>query len=176
MDIVISIMLYLLLFALCFSGTVLSCFSISGTWLVVIAAILAALFKDSPFPGLWTVIVFVVLSVVVEIAEALAGYFGVKRRGGSGKAAFGAVGGGLLGMFLGSMVPPPIIGALICMFAGSFMAAFLIEWRRTANSADAGHVAMGAVVSRIGVMLLKILVTLIMSGYLLLGMLLNLEP
>ena len=48
---------------------------------------------------------FVVLGLIAELIDLLAGQFGSKRFGGSSKAAWGALIGGFVGAFFGSLIP-----------------------------------------------------------------------
>jgi len=161
--------LYVFMALLCLVGVGLSCVSISGTWLVVAATVIAAFAREDAFPGVWTVVVFVGMSLLVEVAEALAGAWGVRRRGGSHAAGVWAVLGGLLGMVLGTLIPIPVVGSLIGMMTGSFVLVFLVERRRLAADKAAG-IAWGAVAARMAVILLKVVVTLGMSVALFWGM------
>jgi uncharacterized protein YqgC (DUF456 family) len=85
---------------LCLLGFILSCLSLSGTWLVLAATGLAAWFHWPEFPSIGTLVVFLVLCIGVEVLEALASMWGVQKRGGSKAAGWAALGGGFLGMLL----------------------------------------------------------------------------
>ena len=157
---------------LCLAGIILSCLSISGTWVVTGAAILAALIRTDPFPGIWTILIFLALSACVEIAEFMAGAFGVTKRGGSKLAGFMAIVGGLLGLMLGTLlIPIPIIGSLLGMLIGIFGLAFLVERHRLKQTEQAANIALGAVLARVFVIFLKVAVTMGMVGWLVIGML-----
>ncbi len=162
-------LVWVLVVILCITGTMLSGISLSGTWLVLLAAIIAALVPDHPYPGFWTLGIFLVLSIGVEVLEAVAGAWGVTRRGGSKLAGLMALIGGLVGLVLGSFIPVPILGSLFGMMAGSFLLVYLVE-RRRHPEAHAAHVARGAVVARVLIILLKVIVTLGMSIFLIGGM------
>jgi len=158
---------------LCVAGVALSCLSLCGTWVVTGAAALAAVLRPGEFPGWWTVVVFAVISAVVEVVEAVAGAWGVEKRGGSKLAGFLALAGGLVGMFLGGLIPIPIAGPLVGMLVCSFFPVYYVERRRLANSEQAVSIAFGSVVARVAVILLKVLVSLGFSAFLLLGMLIG---
>ena len=158
---------------LCIAGLVLSCLSISGTWLVVAGAVLAAIIRSEPFPGLWTVLVFIALAILVEAVEAVAGAFGVRKRRGSKLAGLAAVVGGLLGLALGTLIPVPVLGSLLGMLTGSFGLVFAVEACRLKQANRAVGIAWGTVLARVFVILVKVSVTLGMAGYLLLGMLIR---
>ena len=156
---------YGLVVLLCLVGLVLSCLSISGTWLVVVAAIVAGLLQGWCAALFWTVTVFVLLGAGVEVIEAVAGGWGVKSKGGSNLAGVMAVVGGLLGMLLGGLIPVPVIGSLLGMIIGSFVLVYLVERRRMAVN-KAADIAWGAVIARVLVILLKSMVTLGMVVFL----------
>jgi len=158
-----SLGVYSLALLLCLAGFVLSCISLSGTWLVFGAAIIIAWQRWPAFPGAATLAIFLVLCIAVEVAEALAGAWGVKRRGGSDATGWAALGGGLLGLVLGGFIPVPIVGNLLGMLLGSFGCAFLVEHARMQKAEHAAHVAFGAVLARLGVIFIKIGVTITMT-------------
>jgi hypothetical protein len=158
---------------LCATGIVLSALSISGTWLVTLAALIAMLLSTTGFPGWWTIVLFLLLSGAVEGVEALAGAWGVRKRGGSAWAGFAALFGGLLGLFLGTLIPIPLIGSLLGMLIGSFAFAFGVERVRLKHAGKAAHIAWGAVVARLLILLLKLGVTMGMVVYIVVGMLMH---
>jgi uncharacterized protein YqgC (DUF456 family) len=158
---------------LCLAGLVLSCLTISGTWLVVGATILAALLRPGGFPGWWTVAAFVLVSAFVEAIEALAGIWGVRKRGGSHLAGLAAFAGGILGVFLGSLIPIPVLGQLLGMLVGSFALTFAVEAYRLKKAEHAAHIAWGTVLARVAVLLMKVVVTLGMIVVLAGGAILN---
>ncbi|MCF7848441.1 MAG: DUF456 domain-containing protein [Kiritimatiellales bacterium] len=160
---------YAIAVLLCLLGIGLSCLSLFGTWTVLLATTLLAWIRWPDFPGLATLAVFLVLCIGAEILEAVAGSWGVVKRGGSKAAGWAALGGGILGMFLGSFIPIPIIGSLLGMLIGSFGCAFWVEHARMKKTDHAAHVAFGAVLARIAVIFLKLGLTLIMIFTLVLG-------
>jgi len=158
-----------LIWALCLAGVGLSGLSISGTWLVTAAALLAFFVKTGPFPGIWTLILFVLISAAVEGVEAVAGAWGVTRRGGSRLAGLAAVIGGILGLFIGGVIPIPLVGSLIGMTVCSFGLVYLVEHRRLRKSNEAAGIAWGAVIARVLVIIVKVGVTIGMAVALLAG-------
>jgi len=148
---------------LCFFGIFISLLSITGGWLVAVAAALLTWYRPDAQPGWSVVIALLVTCVLVEIADAVAGSLGISRRGGSAKAGWAALLGGLIGMVLGGFIPIPIVGSLIGMCAGSFAFAFWVERNRLQHDAQAAHIAWGAVWARLGVMVIKTVAALGMS-------------
>lgn len=161
--------IYSLAGLLCVVGFILSCLSLSGTWVVLGATGLVAWSRWPAFPGLWTLIVFLVVCIGVEMAEAMAGTWGVQKRGGSKAAGMAALGGGFLGMALGTFIPIPVIGPLLGMIIGSFTLAFLVEHSKMEKAGHAAHVATGAVLARLAIIFVKVGITLLMSFILLAG-------
>lgn len=148
---------HVLLWLLCLGAVALSCISLSGTWLVLLAGLGALCIFGTPG---WTFIwVALLVSIGVELMEWGASAWGIRRRGGSGAAGWAALLGAMAGMFLGALIPPPLVGSLLGMLGGSFLLAFLVERRRMAHG-EAAHIAMGAVAARILILLVKILTTL----------------
>jgi len=163
----IEILLIALTFLLCGIGLLLSSLAFSGTWLILLAALITKL--SIGFPTLGTLIVFTLLCISTEALEALAGFLGVQKRGGSKRAGLAAILGGLLGAVIGSALFP-ILGTLIGMLLGSFGLAYAAEALVAKEHAEAAHIARGAVLARLGVMLLKTALTAVMSLWLLIGL------
>jgi uncharacterized protein YqgC (DUF456 family) len=158
------ILLITLTALLCLIGIFLSVLAFSGTWMVLLAALITFFSTDVPTPG--TLILFALLCIATEVFEALSGWLGVQKRGGSRLAGLAALTGGLIGAVIGSGIFP-IIGTFLGMLAGSFALAFLIEWKRLKHHGQAATIAVGAVLARLGVMCLKTLMTLGMIVWLL---------
>ncbi|MBC8206932.1 MAG: DUF456 domain-containing protein [Kiritimatiellales bacterium] len=152
---------------LCGIGVFISTLAFSGTWLVLAAALIT--FFAAGVPTLGTLIVFTLLCITAEVIEALAGYFGVQKRGGSKRAGLAALAGGLIGAVIGSGILP-IIGTVLGLLAGSFALAFLVEWNRLKHHEQAAHIAWGTVWARLGVMFLKTALTIGMGIWLLAGL------
>lgn len=151
------------------AGVLVSCLGISGTWMLVGAAAIAAPLTGPDFPGWGLVVVFAVMAAAVDGVEWFASHWGVRRRGGSRLAGLAAMVGGLLGLFAGSFVFP-VIGSVIGMMAGSFALAYAVE-RRRLQAGHAAHIATGAVVACVLVLMLKVVVSLTMAAWLAVGIL-----
>jgi uncharacterized protein YqgC (DUF456 family) len=165
--------IYTLASVLCFAGFILSCLSLSGTWVVFGTAGLICWYRWPEFPGLITLVFFLTLCIGVEMLETLAGTWGVQKRGGSRAAGWAAMLGGLIGMILGAFIPIPIIGNLIGMLIGSFSFAFLVEHAKMKQADHAAKVATGAVLARLAVIFIKIGVTVLMTLTLAFGIVLT---
>jgi uncharacterized protein len=159
---------------LCLGGLLLAVFSISGTWLVLAAAgLAAALTGPGEFPAWRTLLGMAAACAAVDILEWFAASWGVRRRGGSRAAGWLALLGSLGGLILGSLlIPVPILGGLAGMLAGSFALVYWAENRRLQRATHAAHIAAGAVLAGISVLLLKIAVTAALILWLAAGLLL----
>lgn len=155
---------------LCGVGVLLSLLALSGTWLVVVAAISAFLVRGG-FPGLGTVLTFVYLAILVEVAEYVLGYWGVRKQGGSNRAALVALAGSMIGLALGGLLAFPVLGSLLGIPVGGFLAVYAYERYREQTAAQAARVAWGVILARFGVMLLKLTVTMGMTVWLFAGIL-----
>lgn len=160
----IHFLIFTLAALLCGLGLFLSALAFSGTWLVLLAALITKFAVGLPSFG--TLIVFALLCIATEVLEALAGFLGVQKRGGSKLAGAAALIGGLIGAGVGTGLFP-IIGTFSGMLVGSFALAFVVEYRIFGRQAKAAHIARGAVRARLAIMLLKTLLTAAMSIWLL---------
>jgi len=165
---VIDILIYAGITLLCLAGLFLSSLTFSGTWCVLLASVLAW-WKMPGTVGPATILIFATVCIAVELIEALASYMGVTKRGGSGWAGIAALLGGLLGTALGTAVLP-IIGSFAGLLLGSFTAAFMVERARQKKTEAAAHIAFGAVLAKLLILLLKMAVTLGMSLWLLISL------
>ena len=66
--------------------------------------------------------------------------------------------GSLSGAILGGLIVP-VLGSLVGMMVGSFALVYGIEKRRLKQSAHAVHIATGAVLAGISMLLLKVVAT-----------------
>ena len=144
---------------LCLGGLLLAVFSISGTWLVGIAALIAAaLTGPDQFPAWPALLGMFAVCASVDIIEWFAASWGVRRRGGYAAAGWMALLGSLAGAILGGMVVP-VLGSLVGMMAGSFALVYWTEKRRLKQSDHAAHIATGAVLAGMAMLLLKVVAT-----------------
>ena len=156
---------------LCLGGLLLAVFSISGTWLVGIAALIAAaLTGPDQFPA-WPVLLgMFAVCAAVDVIEWFAAAWGVRRRGGSAAAGWMALLGSLGGAILGGLVVP-VLGSLIGMLAGSFALVYWTENRRLKHVEHAAHIATGAVLAGMSMLLLKVVATAALILWLAAGLL-----
>ena len=164
----IETLLLILTVLLCLTGLLLSSLAFSGTWMVLLAAIITKFAVGVPSIG--TLVAFTLICIVVELLEVLAGFIGVQKRGGSKLAGIAALIGGVVGAGIGTGIFP-ILGTFAGLLLGSFGAAFLTEWLRLKHHGQAAHIAWGTVWARLAVLFLKTALTLGMSIWLLASLL-----
>ena len=157
---------------LCLAGLLLAAVSISGTWLVLAAAALAAsLTGPGRFPGGPVLAGMAAACAAVDLIEWFAAAWGVRRRGGSRAAGWLALLGSIAGAILGGFVVP-VLGSLVGMMVGSFVLVYWAEQRRLRHAARAAHIATGAVLAAMSVLILKVLATSALVLWLAAGLLL----
>jgi len=114
-----------------------------GNW-VMIAILAAATFAGEV--GAVTLLVALALAFVGEVVE----FFIVKRfnlrYGGSSRAFWGALGGGLLGALIG--LPVPVIGSIVAGIIGSFVGAMLVTFAEARTVSTAARVGWGVALGR----------------------------
>lgn len=163
----VNFLLITLTILLCGTGILLSALGFSGTWMILLSALIT--FFAAAFPNIGTLIAFSLLCIGTEALEALAGWLGVRKKGGGKAAGLAAVVGGLIGGVIGSALFP-IIGTLLGMLTGSFALAFAVEWKRLKHHGQAAKIASGALLARLTILFLKTVITLAMSTWLVIGM------
>ena len=68
------------------------------------------------------------------------------RYGGSGRAFWGAIAGGIVGVMVG--LPVPVVGSLIAGFLGTFAGAALVTFMETRKLDSASRVGWGVLLGR----------------------------
>lgn len=134
-------------------GIVLIPLGLPGLWLMVGAALVYSIV--APGLGTGTLIGIALLALGSELLDVvLAGRF-ARRYGGSRRAAWGAVLGGLVGaVMLG--LPVPLIGSVLGAVVGAFGGAFVGEISHRGEVHTASRAATGAVLGRVAAMAVKV--------------------
>lgn len=118
-----------LLIALNSVWLMLNLLALPGNWLMVISTLLVAVvnWKAGMFSQP-TLVVIVLLAILAEVAELLAGAVGAKKAGGTRRGATGALFGGMIGGLVGTFViPVPVIGSLLGICVGACAGALVLE-------------------------------------------------
>jgi hypothetical protein len=117
---------------------------VPATWIIWGAALLnAALTGFTPIN--WTfLIVLALIALVAVTIDNVAAAWGARKFGGSSAAAWGALVGGLVGLFLGP------IGFLIGPFAGAVVAEMLVSRREPVDAIKSGLGTLAGMLGGIG--------------------------
>jgi len=125
-----------------------------GLWVMVASAVAYNMVVPGDPIGWFTLIAVTVLGVIAEVLEfTMSGKY-ARKYGGSRRAGWWAILGGIIGAFVG--VPVPIVGPVIGAFVGSFVGALAAELSTGSNPRDATRVGYGALVGRVVSTVLKI--------------------
>jgi uncharacterized protein len=132
-----------------------------GTWLMVGAALVFHLAVRGAGVGLATVVGAAVLALIGELLEfSLASRY-TRKYGGSRRAGWAAMLGGLIGAFVG--VPVPIVGPVIGAFLGAFLGALAGELSGGSDHRRAGRAATGALLGRVVAAAMKVALGTVMA-------------
>ena len=122
-----------------------------GLWLIVVITLGLMLFGNLS----WTFGLTVAgVACVAEVSEFLVLKRFGKAYGGSSKAFWGAIIGGMAGLFVG--VPVPIVGPMITGFLGTFVGAGLVTYFETASLERSARVGWGVLLARTASVALKV--------------------
>ena len=140
-----------ILFAIGLIGTVLPVFP--GTIIILAGAILhRVMLGPEKSIGWWTITVLILLTLVAYGLDFLSGYLGARYFGATKWGMFGALLGGVIGVFFGiaGLFVGPVLGAV----AGEFIAG--------KRMIDAGRAGWGSLLGNLGAMIGKLLIALVM--------------
>lgn len=119
---------YISLVVLSIVGLFLNILGLPGLWLLVTAAAAFAWATGwDVYVGWPSLVTLVVLGLIAELLEFLAGAAGSKAAGGRTRGMIGAVVGALIGGILFSFVPVPIIATIVGACLGAFVGAAGME-------------------------------------------------
>lgn len=127
-------------------GLALIPFGLPGLWLMVLAIVGYAVWTDFARVGAVTIGFAVALALLGEVTDAWLGFKFAKRYGGSTRAGWGAIAGGLIGAVVGT--PVPVIGNVIGAFVGAFAGAAALEYTRASQMRSSLSAGWGAVLGR----------------------------
>lgn len=114
-----------------------------GTWLMILVLGVAAYYQAV---GLVALFASTALALVAELAEYSVTKRVTARYGGSRKAFWGALLGGMVGIFVG--IPVPVVGSMLTGLLGSMAGAVLVTYLETRHLPSAGRVGWGVLLGR----------------------------
>lgn len=121
--------------------------SLPGGWVALGLALLWDLFHGFDSIGPVRLVIFTVLLLIGEAAEAALGSLYVAKKGASGWGVVGTFVGGIVGAIVGSGILP-VIGTLLGAFGGAFAGAVAGEYLRDRQLEPSLRVGFHATVGR----------------------------
>lgn len=155
-----GILALLVLIAFCLAGLVLTPIGLPGTFVILAGAIVYNLIQWAMALSLLVLGVLLGIALVGEVLEYVLSVKLASRRGASNPAIWGAVIGGIIGAVVGT--PLPVVGSVVGLFVGVFLGAFLVELVLQKDAARAMTSATGAFYGRVGAILTKSLLGVVM--------------
>lgn len=133
-----------LLLLLMLGGLLLVPLGLPGVWMMIVVLLGAAVAGEVTWP-VWAALAGVAL--LAEIVEFVAVDRMSRRFGGSSRAFWGALAGGLVGAVAGS--PVPVVGNVVAAVVGTFLGAAGVTWIETRSASRASRVGWGTLLGRI---------------------------
>ncbi len=146
---------YVILLLVMVAGVLLTLMTLPGLWLMLAATAGYAWLTHFQHIGLRMLGVFLAITLVAEILETLAAGHAARKSGGSRRASFGALVGGVAGAAL-LAVPLPIIGILIGACLGAFAGAMVMEVTKRGDATQSLNVGIAAAKGKLAGTLLKL--------------------
>ncbi len=141
---------YILLATVGVFGVAMNIVGLPGNWiLVLMLAGYAYLTGWGVYVGPWGLGAVVVLGLLGELGEFVAGGAGAKKAGGSKRGVIGAIVGGFLGAIFLSIIPIPIISQIVGACAGAFIGAFVVEYLIEPDAVRSTNIGIGAAKGRL---------------------------
>ena len=157
-----DVFVLVLLVLACVAGLLLTVVRLSGTWLILVAAIVYSWSTDWQAIGPGMLGFLAGLAVFGEIVEFLTSMVATRRGGGSRAAGWAGLIGGIAGMFVFS-IPLPVIGTMIGAVIGCFAGAMLAELAQQKRIEHGARVGYFAAVGFVIGLAVKIALALVMS-------------
>ena len=134
---------YVALLAMMLCGLAVQLMGMPGLWVMVVSAFAYAWITGWHYLGTAGLITIVVLALLGELIEFLAGARGAKTAGGSKRAMVGGVMGGIIGGIV-LTIPLFIVGTILGVCIGSFVGATLAQMTVAKDVEHSTRVGLGA--------------------------------
>jgi uncharacterized protein len=149
-------------------GVFSTIFGIPGTVIILIDAVIYALFTGFERIGGKVLITLLILSVLAELSEFAVGMGGAAKFGASKKSLAASVIGGIIGAVL--LSPFMLgLGAVLGAFLGGFAGVFVVELSKQSRLKPSLRAAWGTIVGRVAGICVKGAFALVMTAILLAG-------
>ena len=144
-----------------FAGVFLTVFGLPGTVIILADVFIYALVTGFEPIGFKVILVMTVLAVVAEAADFGLGMIGAARYGASRRGVWAA----LIGSLAGAAIATPLftgVGTLLGIFLGGLAGVFLVEFMEQRKLKPAFRASYGAVLGKVGGILIKGLLSVLM--------------
>lgn len=135
-----------------------------GNLLLFIGVLLYAAGSGFIYLSFESLIVVLVILLLAEGIEFVAGLLGAKKEKASKRAMIGAVFGGFCGAIVGSGIVP-IVGSMVGLVCGGFVGSYLAEYSKAKDRDKAGRVAVGVAVGQMTGVVVKLVMALLAIVY-----------
>ena len=144
-----------------FAGIFVTVFGLPGTVIILADVFVYALVTGFDPIGFKVILALTVIAVVAEAADFSLGMIGAARYGASRKGVWAA----LIGSLAGATAATPLftgVGTLLGIFLGGFAGVFLVEYMGQRKLKPAFRASYGAVLGKVGGILIKGLLSVLM--------------
>ncbi len=160
-----DLLLLIALILIALSGIFLAVLQLPGTWLILAAAAAYDWYYGWQQIGWKWLVALLILAIVVELIDFLAGLVAAKRAGASRRAAIGALVGGFLGMILLTIpIPIPGVGTVIGGLLGCFLGALIGELSLRKDWKTGARVGIFATLGKIAGLVVKTSAAMAIAG------------
>ncbi|MFH1355354.1 MAG: DUF456 domain-containing protein [Candidatus Omnitrophota bacterium] len=135
-------------------------FTTFGTLIIIIGSLLYSAMTDFSVLTIKNLVILLILYLCGEVLEYAFIIIGAKKFGASNAAVVGALIGGIIGAVLGAGILG--VGLILGTFLGIFLGAFLVEWSIHKDTVKSLKAGAGGVLGRIGSIIAKVIIALIM--------------
>ncbi|MFH1414457.1 MAG: DUF456 domain-containing protein [Candidatus Omnitrophota bacterium] len=135
-------------------------FTTFGTLIIIIGSLLYSAMTDFSILTIKNLVILLTLYLCGEVLEYVFIIIGAKKFGASNAAVVGALIGGIIGAVLGAGILG--VGLILGTFLGIFLGAFLVEWSIHKNTIKSLKAGAGGVLGRLGSIIAKVIIALVM--------------
>lgn len=165
---ILSVTYQVVLCLLITGGVVLVLFTLPGTWLIAVAALLYSLVRDFQASSDWVVIAWLIaLAILGEVVEFVTGALGPKKVEVPTGAIICSILGGIAGAIIG--VPVFLIGAVLGLLIGTFVGALVYTLVKDGKVRVALRHAVAVLTSRVISIFAKTAIAVGMAVYILIN-------
>ncbi len=148
---------------ICFVSVVATAVRLPGTWVIVAAAAGYGWLTEWEYIGGTLIGVLIGVAVFAELLELGMSTLTARKAGASRRAAWGALIGGFVGMFIFSL-PLPLIGTMFGALAGCFVGALVAEFTVKGEFVQGAKVGTFSAIGFVLGIVSKIALAMVMSA------------